>query len=285
MTRSLPAVVISGCLLGLLGSTPALAQDAGDAVERTEQQRESDAASQRRIDRLDDTEREALQAYRAAVWETQQLNVYREQLQELIDRQADKLSSLENQLEELARTERDIMPLMKRMVDALERFIAMDMPFLQDERQRRVADLRDAMTDPGVSVADRYQAIMEAYAAETDYGRGIGHERSEIDGQVHDLIRIGRVALYALALDGSEAKRWDAATEQWQPLAGHYIPALRKAMRISREVVAPELMMLPVGAPGSRQASPAAPELGAVPEGADDEDAEADAATDEEGEQ
>ena len=51
MTRSLPAVVISGCLLGLLGSTPALAQDAGDAVERTEQQRESDAASQRRIDR------------------------------------------------------------------------------------------------------------------------------------------------------------------------------------------------------------------------------------------
>lgn len=271
MIRSLPAAALAGCLLGLLGGAPVLAQDAGDAVERTQQQREADAASQRRIDQLDEAEREALQAYRSAVWETQQLNVYREQLQELIDRQADKLSSLENQLEELARTERDIMPLMKRMVDALERFIAIDMPFLQDERQARVADLRDAMTDPGVSVADRYQAIMEAYSAETDYGRGVGHERSEIDGQVHDLIRIGRVALYALRLDGSEAKRWDAATQAWQPLAGHYIPVLRKAMRISREVVAPELMLLPVSAPGSQKAAPAAPELGAMPEGAGDE--------------
>lgn len=280
MTRPMPAAAMAGCLLVLLGGAPALAQDAGDAVERSEQQREADAASQRRIDQLDDAEREALQAYRAAVWETQQLNVYREQLQELIDRQADKLASLENQLEELARTERDIMPLMKRMVDALERFVAMDMPFLQDERQARVAELRDAMTDPSVSVADRYQKIMEAYAAETSYGRGVGHERSEIDGQVHDLIRVGRVALYALRLDGSEAKRWDAATEQWQPLAGHYIPVLRQAMRISREVVAPELMLLPVGAPGGPKAAPSAPELGAVPEGADAEDA-----TDEEGEQ
>lgn len=271
MRRSLPAAALAGCLLGLLGGAPASAQDAGDAVARTEQQREADAASQRRIDQLDDAEREALQAYRAAVWETQQLNVYREQLQELIDRQADELESLENQLEELARTERDIMPLMKRMVDALERFVAMDLPFLQDERRQRVAELRDALTDPSVSVADRYQKIMEAYATETQYGRSIGHERSEIDGRVHDLIRIGRVALYALRLDGSEAKRWDAATGQWQPLAEHYIPALRQAMRISREVVAPELMLLPVSAPGDQQVAPAAPELGEVPQGTTEE--------------
>lgn len=263
MKRSLPMAAISACLL--FGMPPAQAQDAGDAVERTQQQREADAASQRRIDRLDDSEREALQAYRAAVWETQQLTVYREQLEELIERQARELESLQNQLDELARTERDIMPLMKRMVDALERFVEMDMPFRADRRRDRIAALRDAMSDPSVSVADRYQRVMEAYSDESDYGRSIDHERAEIDGQVHDLIRVGRVALYALSLDGGDAKRWDKDEQRWVTLSGRYIPALRQAMRISREVVAPELMLLPVSAPGAMDDAAAAPELGAVP--------------------
>lgn len=226
-----------------------LAQDAGDAVETTKQQRRADARSQDRIDNLDDATRAALQEYRSVVWETQQLNVYADQLQELIDQQADELESLQAQIDELQVTEREIMPLMLRMVDALERFIALDLPFLQEDREKRVASLRDAMGDPSVSVADRYQKVLEAYSKESDYGRGIGHERAEIDGRVHDLLRIGRVGLYALSLDGSEVKRWDAQDDAWEALPGHYAPTVRTGLRISRETVAPELMLLPIRVP------------------------------------
>ncbi|MHA7835334.1 MAG: DUF3450 family protein, partial [Algiphilus sp.] len=84
--RSTVALLVTGTIC-LLSPLQALAQDAGDAVETTKQQRRVDARSQDRIDQLDDATREALQAYRAVVWETQQLNVYAEQLQELIDQQ------------------------------------------------------------------------------------------------------------------------------------------------------------------------------------------------------
>lgn len=247
-TTSLAALALAACTL-LAGPAPVLAQDAGDAMDATEQQRRADARSQDRIDKLDDATRAALQEYRSVVWETQQLNVYADQLQELIDQQADELASLQAQIDELQVTEREIMPLMLRMVDALERFIALDLPFLQEERKKRVTSLRDALGDPSVSVADRYQRVLEAYSKESDYGRGIGHERAEIEGRVHDLLRVGRVALYALSLDGSEVKHWNARKGEWEALPGHYAPAVRTGLRISRETVAPELMLLPVRVP------------------------------------
>ena len=269
-------------LCGTLCLTPLAtvsAQDAGDAVQATEQQRRVDARSQDRIDQLDDATREALQAYRAVVWETQQLTVYAEQLQELIDQQADELESLQAQIDELQITEREIMPLMLRMVDALERFIALDLPFLQEEREERVAALRDALGDPSVSVADRYQKVLEAYAKESDYGRGIGHERAEIDGRVHDLLRIGRVALYALSLDGSEVKRWNAQQDAWEPLPGHFAPTVRTGLRMSRETIAPELMLLPVQVPKAQAAS-AQPRAVSLSEDGADGDADPDTAED-----
>lgn len=240
----LVAVLFAGALPGL-----AFAQDAGDAVSATERQRQSDAASQRKVDQLDDAARQALQEYRSAVWETQQLDVYADQLQTLVDRQATELDSLNAQLREVALTEREIMPLMLRMVDALERFIALDLPFLVEERRERVGKLRNLLGDPSESVADRYQQILEAYSVESDYGRGIGHERKQIDGRVHDVLRIGRVALYALSLDGSSALRWDRADEAWQAMPDHYARTVRQALRVSRETIAPELFLLPVRAP------------------------------------
>jgi len=247
-STSIAAATLTAFFL-MMGSPTLHAQDAGDAVETTKQQRRADARSQDRIDNLDDATRAALQEYRSVVWETQQLNVYADQLQELIDQQADELESLQAQIDELQVTEREIMPLMLRMVEALERFIEFDLPFLQEEREDRVESLRDALGDPSVSVADRYQKVMEAYSKESDYGRGIGHERAEIKGRVHDLLRIGRVALYALSLDGSEVKHWNAQKGEWEALPGHYAPTVRTGLRISRETVAPELMLLPVRVP------------------------------------
>lgn len=231
-------------------ASPAAA-DVDRALTESQQQRRADAQHQERVDRLDDEAREALQQYRAAVWETQQLNVYAEQLQSLIDQQADEVSSLEAQLREIEVTEREIMPLMLRMVDALERFIDLDAPFLRDERRDRVASLRRKLGDPATSVADRYQRIVEAYTIESDYGRAIGHERIEIEGRVHDVLRIGRVGLYALSLDGGAALMWDGSAEEWTELPGRYTQPIRLGLRISRETVAPELLLLPM--PGANR--------------------------------
>lgn len=239
------------CVVALVSGmavSPASA-DVERALSETQAQRRADAQWQQRIDRLDDAARQALQEYRAAVWETQQLNVYAEQLQALIDQQAGELASLEAQIREIEVTEREIMPLMLRMVDALERFIALDAPFLMEERERRLSALRRLLGDPGTSVADRYQRVVEAYTIESDYGRAMGHERMEIDGRVHDVLRMGRVGLFALALDGDSPLTWDGEAREWRPLPARYAQAIRTGLRISRESIAPELLLLPLSVP------------------------------------
>jgi hypothetical protein len=234
-------------------STPGMTQGIDRALGDTEAQRRADAESQRRIDQLDDATRQALQEYRSVVWQTQQLNVYSEQLQTLIDQQSGEIESLNTQLRELQLTEREIMPLMLRMTEALERFISLDMPFLREERRDRVANLKRTLGDPGESVADRFQRLLEAYKIESDYGRSLGTERTQIDERVHDVLRVGRVAMYALSLDGNDALRWDAAERNWKPLSGGDAATVRRGLRIARETAAPDLLLLPVPAPGGAQ--------------------------------
>ena len=66
------------------------------------------------------------------------------------------------------------------------------------------------------------------------------------------------MALYALSLDGSEVKRWNAQQEAWEALPGHFAPTVRTGLRMSRETIAPELMLLPVQVPVAKpeQAQP-----------------------------
>ncbi|NIV16990.1 MAG: DUF3450 family protein, partial [Woeseiaceae bacterium] len=48
---------------------------------------------------------------------------------------------------------RQIFPLMERMIDGIEQSIALDIPFLLTERTERVADLKDIMQRSDVTVA------------------------------------------------------------------------------------------------------------------------------------
>jgi hypothetical protein len=61
---------------------------------------------------------------------------------------------------------------MQNMLDTLARFVDLDVPFLLDERSKRVATLKEMMTRADVSVSEKYRRIVEAYVVEMD-GRTI----------------------------------------------------------------------------------------------------------------
>lgn len=218
------------------------------ALDATEAAQRAARASQKRVDQLDDQTRALLERYRAATWQAQQLNVYAEQLEKIQAGQAEEKASLSRQLVEMERTEREILPLMLRMLDSLERFVEIDLPFLATERRERVANLRRLMADPEANLAEKYRRLLEAYLIEADYGRSLGAERAEIDGLVVDMLRVGRVALYALTLDGQDGLYWDAAQKNWQPLARSNLREVRNGLRIARDTAAASLLVLPVPA-------------------------------------
>lgn len=233
-------------VLGLISATLWAADPVTQAVDTTIQANKAAAASQQRVNALDDQTKQLLERYRNASWQAQQLKVYAQQLEQLTAAQEAERQSLQRQIAELDNTERELLPLMLRMVDTLEKFIGLDLPFLKDERQERVANLRRLLADPEKGIAEKYQRILEAYQIEADYGRSFGAERADVDGRVGDVLRVGRSALYYLPLDGSEARYWDAASSQWRPLERHHATAVRKGLKIARETAAADLLVLPM---------------------------------------
>ncbi|WP_248679609.1 DUF3450 domain-containing protein [Sinimarinibacterium sp. CAU 1509] len=216
------------------------------ALDTTQRTQKAAAESQQRIDQLDDQTRSSLERYRAALWQAQQLRVYVQQIDELQKSQQQERESLSRQITEMERVERDLLPLMLRMIGSLETFVGLDLPFLQTERRERVAELRRVMADASVGTAEKFRRIIEAYQIEVDYGRGLGAERVEIDGRLMDQLRVGRSALFALALDADEALRWDAEEARWVPAERRYISDIRDGLRIARETAAPSLLVLPM---------------------------------------
>lgn len=232
----------------LMLAMPAWAQN--DALSRsldtTQRAQQASVASQQRVDQLDDQTRALLERYRSASWQTQQLNVYAQQLNELLAQQTAQIASLRQQLADLDRAGEDLMPLMLRMTDSLEKFVSLDLPFLHDERQQRIDNLKQALGDPQVNAGEKFRRILEAYQIEVDYGRTLGVERTQVDGNTMDVLRVGRVGLYALSPDGGDPKMWNAQTRHWDALSRGDVASIREGLKMARELTAVNLLELPV---------------------------------------
>lgn len=227
-------------------ATPPLAEDAVNA------QRDVDARareSQANIDTLVERAQQAGGQYAQTMAEVDSLNKYNEQLQEQIDSQEAEMASLETQLAEIETTNREVLPLMERMVTTLEQFVAADVPFYKEERENRVADLKAMMPRADIAISEKYRRILEAYQIELDYGRALeAYEGQLEDGRTVEFVKLGRISLMYQTLDGSETGYWDAQNNQWVVDAA-YTEGVREAISMARDEGAPELLRVPVPAP------------------------------------
>jgi hypothetical protein len=238
---------------GVLAGGMVLAADpVGQAVDATMQLNRDAKASQQKINQIDDQRQTSVGRYRQVLVQTQQLTAYAQQIEQLAGAQETQRASLEKQLGEADVTGREILPLLARMVDSLEKFVAIDLPFLKQERNERIAALKKALGDPETALAERYRRVLEAYQIEAEYGRSLGAERSQIGDRQADLLRMGRAGLFYLTLDGDEAGRWDPASNKWEVLPGRYRKEIRKGLKIARETATPDFITLPLPVAGGK---------------------------------
>lgn len=208
--------------------------------------------SQKKIDGLSDKTQKMLEQYRSASHQSESLAIYNKHLKDLLDSQEKEKTSLQQQLNDIETTQREIVPLILRMLDSLDKFIALDLPFLPEERKQRLDKLKEMIVRADVSDAEKFRRILEAYQIENDYGNTIEAYRAdltlnEVTSSV-DFLRLGRVALYYQRFDGSETGYWDKEKQQWQTLSSDYRNAIRNGLRIARKETAPDLLTLPVPA-------------------------------------
>ena len=236
-------------------------QAAADPLERaldsSRVNTRQEAKTQQRIDKLDDETKQMLEEYQRLSRELDVLKVYDDQLERLVASQAEEKTSIRQQMQGLELTQREIVPLMLRMLTWLEEFVAVDQPFLPEERNQRVQQLKELMDRADVSVGEKYRRVLEAYQIEMDYSRTIEASRGELASgdrtRTVDFLRIGRVGLYYLTLDRAEVGFWNPATSQWEVLPERYNQSILNGLRIARKQAAPDLLRLPVSAPSEVQ--------------------------------
>ncbi len=211
------------------------------------------AAMQKQIDEISDETQEIQSQVRTATKQLEAIRTYSSRMRELIASQEEELASVREQVDQIEEVGRSVTPLMLRMIDAIEAFVALDVPFLEEERAERVLGLRKMMARADVTNAEKYRGIMEAYQIENEYGRTIEAYRARVDtGEreiMADLLRFGRIALVYQSLDGTESGVWNQRTRSWDTLDPSYNPAIRQGLRIARKKAPPDLIDLPLPAP------------------------------------
>lgn len=240
-------LALSGILLAV---QPLSANPPSQAIQTETATVSASAKSQQKINRLNDKTQQMLNRYRAALHQTKTLKTYNQYLQDMLKSQQQELQSMQEQLQNIDTTQQEIVPLILRMLQSLEQFVILDMPFLPEERQQRINRLKEMVKRADVTNAEKYRRILEAYKIENDYGKTIEAYRGdlEMNGNTRSVnyLRLGQVALYYQLLDGSETGFWNKEQKQWQILDEDYRSQVNKGLRIARKQMAPDLLTLPV---------------------------------------
>lgn len=250
--------VLLAAAAALLGAAVAVQADTlDDILEVSASKTDAARRSQARVDRLADETRNLLDDYKTVTKQIDGLRVYNARLQRQIDNQLRRIAEIDSSIDQVTVIQRQMTPLVIRMIDGLEQFVAMDVPFNLDERRARIEFLRTNVNRSDLTVAEKFRQVLEAYNIELQYGRGFETYHDTIDTGTGprdvDFLRIGRLALVYQTTDGGEAGVWNNQSRSWQPLpTGDYAAAIRQGVRIAKKQATIELLNMPIAAPETR---------------------------------
>lgn len=244
--------------LALVGAVSTVQSSTLDSILKvSEEKNEAARESQNRVDRLADETRDLLSDYKSVMKQVDGLKVYNARLQRQIDNQNRRIANIDESIEQVTVIQRQMTPLVIRMVDGLERFVELDVPFHMEEREQRIEFLRENLDRSDVSVAEKFRQVLEAYKIENEYGRKLDAYKGsvEIDGTERDVnfLRVGRIALVYQTTDTELSGAWDQENRTWVPLdRGEYRSAIMQGLRIARQEASIDLMNMPIPAPEAK---------------------------------
>ena len=174
---------------------------------------------------------------------------------------AGRLDALENENRELALRKREsvrirteMIPFLEKVYGRLSALVALDSPFLKEERKARLDRLDKVLKDPGIPFSEKYRKVMEALFIEAEYGSTIEVYQDKIvlkggpeEGALGNIFRLGRVSLFFLSLDNSLCGVFSPGSNQWESLPAEMLPAVRSAVEIGSRRRTVELLPLPLG--------------------------------------
>lgn len=196
-------------------------QKLNQVLSSQEKANSESAQAQKKITEISDETRRLLDEYRMTLRKIDNTKIYNAQLEKLLADQVAEMKAIQKDIDSIRNTQREVVPLMMRMIATMEKFVQLDIPFLMEERQDRIGKLKTMMNRADVSTSEKFRRVLEAYQVENDYGRTIEAYRGlqQVNGKdlTVDFLRIGRLALIYQTLDGKQAGQWMPQQKRWLP--------------------------------------------------------------------
>jgi len=259
--NALASIVLCAFALSAVAQEPAVEEvvvsktQVGDVLKAGAAKVSAAQQAQVKVDRIADQTDGLLQEFKQVNKQIESLRVYNSQLERQIDSQKKMMAELEESIENATVIERGISPLMINMLNGLEDFIALDMPFKKDKREEAIAELYVNMDSAKFSAAEKFRQILEVYDIESEYSLSMESytDQIDIDGNGSEvevqMLRVGRVALMYQTKDKSRAGVWNKATSSWETLGSGYRRAVDQAIRIAVKLSPQDVIEMPITAP------------------------------------
>jgi len=249
-SRRLTAAFFATAVIAISGSV--FAQGVDQVLKADQRRLNLAQQSQERINSVVEGTHSLEDTYRAVNKEIDGLKVYNRLMRAQVEGQTATLEDIGLSMDQVDVINRQIFPLMERMIDGLEQSIKLDVPFLMDERLGRVENLKKIMERSDVSVAEKFRKVMEAYQIENEFGWTSEYYTQSLtldgDTRAFNMLRIGRIGLYFQSDDAKISGRWDNEAREWVK-DNSARNEIRKGLRMARQLIAPELINIPVPAP------------------------------------
>lgn len=256
-SAALSAVLFASALF-VSSATQAQDQTLNQVLQVGQAKTSAGQASQKRIEKLQSETNDLLGEFKIVNKEIEGLRVYNAQLEKQLQNQRKVITELEESIDNVTVIERQIQPLILKMLDGLDQFVELDLPFYVQERRERIADLRANQDRADITVAEKFRQVLEAYSIEAEYGRSLfSYEQTlDIEGQERqvNILGVGRVALMYQTTDLKYTGAWDQSQRAWVVLpAGEYRSAVQNGIKIAKKQVSQDIMSLPILAPEAAQ--------------------------------
>jgi gas vesicle protein len=242
-------VLVRHCLLFLflIVASPPLLSASTDSVVSKELFRIAQAkASQKRVDKLYERTEKLINSYQSEKKVVEGLAFYNNRLDKTVFAQKQRLAELVQSLEEASKIERQLLPLMLKMLYSIDQFIELDIPFQKEKRIGFQENIKSYMSNNKIAISERFRLVLESYTREIGYGETIGYYNDTVSFEGRnlevELLRIGRVGLYFQTKDGLVSGVWNKASSNWKKLSSRQGRAVSRGIRISQGKESPDLL-------------------------------------------
>lgn len=162
-----------------------------------------------------------------------------------------RISGKEKQVADIRQVTEDVEPFLIQLAKDIELLVKRDLPFLEQERQKRLSRLHNLMEDNQAPVSEKYRRVMEALFVEAEYGNTIEVYQDNIEVNRRsmrvNIFRLGRISLFFQSMDQEECGWFNIAAENWEMLPARYNRSIAGAIDIGTKRRPAELLTLPLG--------------------------------------